>query len=80
MKKSTILRSVLMVHLLRGMVGIGLLAGAFWLAGISPWLALLATIGGFVALRGCPMCWLAGFCSVMPSRSGSYALPDEKGA
>ena len=80
MSKFTTIRSALMVHLLRGLVGIGLLAGAFWFTDRSPWLALLAMIGGVFALRGCPMCWLAGFCSVMPSRSGSCALPDEKRA
>ena len=47
-------------HLARGALGFGLIGAGFGLtAAVGP-LALLLTPAGFVALRGCPMCWTAG--------------------
>lgn len=47
-------------HLLRGVVGFGLIGCAFALApSIGP-AALVGLPLGMVALRGCPMCWLFG--------------------
>jgi hypothetical protein len=47
-------------HLLRGVVGFGLIGSAFALAVSQGPAALLLTLPGMVALRGCPMCWFAG--------------------
>jgi len=47
-------------HLMRGTIGFGLIGSSFALAAtISP-VALLLAPAGMVALRGCPMCWIAG--------------------
>lgn len=47
-------------HLLRGLVGAGALISVPFALGSRPWLALLAVPIAFVALRGCPSCWLMG--------------------
>jgi hypothetical protein len=47
-------------HLARGATGFGLIIGSFALTPVVGPVALLGTIGGFVALRGCPMCWMIG--------------------
>ncbi len=47
-------------HLVRGAVGFGLIGSALALAASTGPAALALAIGGMVALRGCPMCWIAG--------------------
>ncbi|WP_445398472.1 hypothetical protein ACSMX9_28955 [Streptomyces sp. LE64] len=48
------------VHLLRGLIGFGSLAGSFLLLPVAgAWSLLLAPVG-LLALRGCPMCWTIG--------------------
>ncbi len=54
----------LMIHLVRGVIGIALLIAAFSLAGSLPIVALLLGGGALVAFRGCPTCWLAGLFEV----------------
>jgi hypothetical protein len=47
-------------HLVRGVVGFGLIGSALVLAASTGPAALALALGGMVALRGCPMCWIAG--------------------
>jgi hypothetical protein len=47
-------------HLVRGAVGFGLIGSALALAASTGPAALALALGGMVALRGCPMCWIAG--------------------
>lgn len=54
----------LMIHLVRGVIGVTLLVAAFSLAGSLPLVALLLGGGALVAFRGCPTCWLAGLFEV----------------
>ncbi len=54
----------LMIHLVRGVIGIALLIGTFSLAGRLPLVALLLGSGALAAFRGCPTCWLAGLIEV----------------
>ena len=71
----------MLFYLLRGMIGMGLLAVANWLANLSLFRALLAGIGAFVAFRGCALCSLVGVCEVLPrsaGASGSCNLPGEQ--
>jgi hypothetical protein len=52
-------------HLARGAIGFGLVGAAFALTpSIGP-LALLLAPGGIIALRGCPMCWIAGLVATI---------------
>ena len=52
--------SSVIAHLTRGAIGFGLIAAGLGLtASVSPVALLLAPLG-LVALRGCPMCWIAG--------------------
>ena len=45
------------LHLARGAIGFGLIGSALTpIAGLA---ALLLALPGAVALRGCPMCWIA---------------------
>lgn len=48
----------LLVRLLRGIVGICLLAVAAWMH--EPFVAMAAFLAAFVAFGGCPMCWTLG--------------------
>ena len=53
----------LLIHLVRGVIGIACLIAAILLAGRLPIVALLLLGGSLVAFRGCPTCWLAGLYS-----------------
>lgn len=54
----------LLIHLVRGGLGVVFLLAAFSLAGRLPNVALLLGGGALVAFRGCPTCWLAGLFEV----------------
>ncbi len=54
----------LLIHLVRGVLGVVFLIAAFSLAGSLPVVALLLGGGALVAFRGCPTCWLAGLFEV----------------
>ena len=54
----------LAAHLLRGVLGFPLLFWAIAHASGDPAVALAAGVAALIALRGCPMCWLLGFCFV----------------
>ena len=54
----------LAAQLLRGVLGFPLLAWAIAHASGDPWFALAAGVAALIALRGCPMCWLLGFCFI----------------
>jgi hypothetical protein len=47
-------------HLTRGFIGFGLIGSALALTPSVGPVALLLAPPGMVALRGCPMCWIAG--------------------
>ncbi|MCW2529623.1 MAG: hypothetical protein JWM76_4483 [Pseudonocardiales bacterium] len=47
-------------HLLRGVVGLSILAASFGLISTIGPLSLLLAPLGVIALRGCPTCWLFG--------------------
>jgi len=47
-------------HLTRGFIGFGLIGSALALTPSVGPAALLLAPPGMVALRGCPMCWIAG--------------------
>ena len=47
-------------HLLRGMVGFGSVALAWWLWPRFGFIAIAPAVLGVAALRGCPMCWTIG--------------------
>lgn len=63
-------------HLGRGAAALVLMAAAFGLHGlVAGWtgtvLSLLAVLGAFVLMRGCPMCWLMGlFQALQAGRTG----------
>jgi hypothetical protein len=55
-------------HLARGVVGVGAFALATAIASSPPWLALVLLPVGFVALRGCPMCWTVGLVQTVAAK------------
>jgi hypothetical protein len=57
--------SALARQLLRGVIGFGLIGSAFALTPSAGPVALLGVLPGMVALRGCPMCWIAGLIQVI---------------
>lgn len=52
-------------HLVRGAIGFGLIGSGFVLAASHGPAALLLTVPGMVALRGCPTCWFAGLIQIV---------------
>jgi hypothetical protein len=59
-ERSTFASNSLAPHLTRGAIGFGLLGLALVLTQRVGPAALLLTLPGMVALRGCPTCWIAG--------------------
>lgn len=53
------------VHLVRGIIGFGLLAGSVALLPILHLFSLLLLPVGVVALRGCPACWAIGLAQTI---------------
>lgn len=53
------------VHLARGIIGFGLLAGSVALIPILGLFSLLLLPMGVVALRGCPACWAIGLAQTI---------------
>ena len=47
-------------HLLRGVLGLAGILFALKLGSSKPIVAIALVLGSLVALRGCPMCWVAG--------------------
>jgi hypothetical protein len=63
------------VHLSRGVVGLGAIAGALWLAPVTLSGAGAFFVVGLVALRDCPMCWTFGSLEHVAAKlSGSDAV------
>jgi len=63
-------------HLARGFVGIGAFVAAILLAPHHPSLALAALPVGFLALRGCPSCWLVGLVQTIATGRKSNECMD----
>jgi hypothetical protein len=63
-EKSFASRSV-PVHLARGAIGFGLLAGSVALIPVVGLFSLLLAPVGVVALRGCPACWAIGLAQTI---------------
>ncbi|WP_280401855.1 hypothetical protein [Nocardia carnea] len=53
------------VHLWRGVIGFGLIAGSVALVPILGLFSLLLLPVGVVALRGCPACWAIGLAQTI---------------
>jgi hypothetical protein len=60
--------SSIVVHLLRGAVGVSALAGAAIFGTQWPLLALALLPVALIALRGCPMCWTLGLIETVAKR------------
>ena len=58
----------LLIHLVRGVLGVVFLITTFSLAGSLPLVALLLGGSALVAFRGCPTCWLAGLFEAARAR------------
>ncbi|MFC8393744.1 hypothetical protein [Streptomyces sp. NPDC057238] len=52
-------------HLLRGVLGFGLIIGSIALVPFAGPAVLLAAPLGLVALRGCPACWVIGLAQTI---------------
>jgi hypothetical protein len=59
-EKNALASTSLPSHLIRGAIGFGLIGSAVALMPSSGPAALLLAAPGLVALRGCPICWIAG--------------------
>jgi len=56
------------VHLLRGIVGIGFAVVALQYSSILGWWTLVPALIAFVCLGGCPMCWTVGLVDTILRR------------
>jgi hypothetical protein len=66
-------RSVV-VHLLRGLLGFGLLAVSSVLFNSSSNWAIVPFVLGLVALRGCPTCWTLGLIETVYAKLTGRAV------
>lgn len=55
-------------HLLRGIIALALIATAVYVSQFGWLWAGLPLLGAFVAMRGCPMCWLVGLFETIRQR------------
>jgi len=63
-------------HVVRGIVGFGLLGvGLFYSAALG-WWALLLLVGALVCFRGCPTCWTAGLVATVLHRKAQKGCVD----
>jgi hypothetical protein len=62
-------------HLVRGILGFGLLAIALLYAQDLGWWTLAPVVVALVAFRGCPMCWIVGLVETVLQRKTRTACP-----
>ena len=67
-------RSVL-VHVTRGLVGLGSLALLLMVGPSIPWLWLALGPLALIAFRGCPMCWTLGLVQTVAARLSNRKRP-----
>jgi len=60
-------------HIVRGLLGFGLLAIAILFGEDLGWWALVPGLLALVFLRGCPMCWTLGLVEVFMNRKTGCA-------
>jgi hypothetical protein len=58
---------LVLLHLVRGFVGLGALLLAFALAARHPVAAIVCVVAALVSFRGCPTCWDARLARGLPS-------------
>ena len=56
-------------HLLRGALGLAGILFALKLGSSKPIVSVGLLLGSLVALRGCPMCWVAGLFGTLQQKS-----------
>ena len=55
-------------HLLRGALGLAGILFALELGNSKPIVSVALVLGSLVALRGCPMCWVAGLFGTLQQK------------
>jgi hypothetical protein len=55
-------------HVIRGVLGFGLLSMGLLYSPVLGWWTLAALAGALVCFRGCPMCWTAGLVETIIQR------------
>ncbi len=55
-------------HLLRGALGVAGIVLALKLGSSKPIVSVAMVLGSLVALRGCPMCWVAGLLATLQQK------------
>jgi hypothetical protein len=55
-------------HLLRGVIGVALIAWALEHQSSNPAFALAGGIVALIAMRGCPLCWTLGLLATISGR------------
>lgn len=78
MKNSPFASKNLASHLLRGVVGFGLLGSGVVLSAIFGPIALILAPLGLIALRGCPGCWILGLIETLSRGHKRRACVDGK--
>lgn len=57
----------LLMHVLRGLAGVGLLALAVFTR-LPVWASILGGVGGIAVLGGCPACWCVGLIETIQAK------------
>ena len=69
-------RTVL-IHILRGILGLGFLAVALQYSSDLGWWVLAPLAAALICLGGCPMCWTVGLVATILQRKTRPACPIE---
>jgi hypothetical protein len=63
-------------HVVRGIVGFGLLGVGLLYSPVLGWWTLVPLAGALVCFRGCPMCWTAGLVETVLHRKAQQSCID----
>lgn len=63
-------------HVVRGVLGFGLLGATFAAMPTYGWLALIPLVLAVVALRGCPTCWTIGLMQTISRQERTTVCKD----
>jgi hypothetical protein len=61
-------------HLLRGFLGIEGMIFALQPGGTRPIVSVVLVLGSLLALRGCPLCWVAGLFGTLQQKFSRQSL------
>ena len=69
-----------LIHILRGILGLAFLAIALQYSSSLGWWVLAPLAAALICLGGCPMCWTVGLLATILQRKSRHACQIEPGS